>query len=312
MLRFWRLWLLPLLLTFFAAATVGAAEGVLVIVSSERSPAYEEAAQAMVDELVHGGVLSRQEVLQLTAAELGGAGVLTPRLFVALGAQACGVLAKAEGRRPILCALLPRTSFERVLAESGRQPSGQLTALYLNQPLARQMELIRLALPRARRVGVLWGEESRSQQAALEAAAQSRGLKLMGAQVRPAAPIFTELKKVLDEADLLLALPDPQIYNSASIQNILLSSFRAQVPMLAFSPAYVRAGALLAVHSTPLQIGRQAGVMAQAAFQGRPLGAPQYPQDFSVSVNEHVARSLGLSLEARDLTERLRRMERGL
>jgi ABC-type uncharacterized transport system substrate-binding protein len=203
-------------------------------------------------------------------------------------------------------------SFERVLAESGRQPSALLTALYLNQPLTRQVELIRLALPKVRRVGVLWGDESRSQQAVLESVLQSRGLKLVSAHAKPAIPIFAELKTVLEESDLLLALPDPQVYNSASIQNILLSSFRAQVPMLAFSPAYVRAGALLALHSTPLQIGRQAGVVAYAALQGRPLGAPQYPQDFSVSVNEHVARSLGLSLDARDLTERLRRMEKGL
>ena len=109
---------------------------------------------------------------------------------------------------------------------------------------------------------------------------------------------------------MLLALADPQIYNSSSIQNILLASFRAQVPMLAFSPAYVRAGALLAVYSSPAQIGQQAGVIARGALQCRALGLPQYPQDFQVSVNEHVARSLGLSLEPQALTERLRRLEK--
>jgi ABC-type uncharacterized transport system substrate-binding protein len=306
----WQRWLLSLLLTIFTASTVSAAEGTVVIVSSERSPAYDAAAQALVEEVERAG-LPRQEVLQLVAAELGAVGSLTPRLFVALGAQACGVLAKGATRGPILCTLLPRMSFERVLTESGRQPSAQLTALYLDQPLARQLDLLRLALPRVRRVGVLWGEESQRQQAALESVAQSRGFKLVGAHVKPAAPIFTELKKVLDDADVLLALPDPHVYNSASIQNILLSSFRAQVPMLAFSPAYVRAGALLAVHSTPQQIGQQAGVMAQTALQGRPLGAPRYPHDFNVSVNENVARSLGLSLDDKGLTERLRRLEKG-
>jgi ABC-type uncharacterized transport system substrate-binding protein len=306
-----RPWLLSLYLTFFTATTACAAEWAVVVVSSERSAAYQEAEEALVGELERAGV-SRKEVLQLTVAELGAAGPLAPRLFVTLGAEASGVLVKAETRVPILSALLPRPSFERVLAASGRRPSAQLTALYLNQPLARQLDLVRLALPQARRVGVLWSEESQSQQAPLEAVAQARGLKLVSAHIKPAEPIFTELKKILDEADLLLAMADPQIYNSGSIQNILLSSFRARVPLLAFSPAYVRAGALLALYSTPAQIGQQAGVMARAALQGRPLGPPQHPQDFSVSVNEHVARSLGLSLDAPALTAQLRRMEKGL
>jgi ABC-type uncharacterized transport system substrate-binding protein len=124
-------------------------------------------------------------------------------------------------------------------------------------------------------------------------------------------PVFNGLKKILDESDLLLALADPQIYNSSSIQNILLASFRAQVPMLAFSPAYVRAGALMAVYSTPAQIGQQAGLIARGVLQGQPLGVPQYPLQFEVSVNEHVARSLGLKLDAGNLAERLRRQERG-
>ena len=52
-------------------------------------------------------------------------------------------------------------------------------------------------------------------------------------------------------------------------------------------------------------------MMARSVLQGRGLPAqPQYPQDFNVSVNEQVARSLGLKLDASALNERLRLMER--
>ena len=115
---------------------------------------------------------------------------------------------------------------------------------------------------------------------------------------------------MLEDADLLLAVPDPQLYNSSSIQNILLASFRANVPLMAFSPAYVRAGALLALHVTPTQIGLQAAAIARGVLQGKALSAtPLYSQDFSVAVNEHVARSLGLTLEPDALRVRLRRRE---
>jgi len=280
-----------------------------VIVSSERSAAYQETTGALLGELERGGVAGK-DAIQITATELAKAGEPTPRLYIALGTEAASVLARSEVKASVLCILLPRLSFERVLRESGRKPSSQFSALYLNQPLGRQLDLVRLALPQARRIGVILGPESQRQTAGLEEAAQSRGMKLVRAQVESNEPVFEGLKTILGEADLLLALPDPQIYNSNSLQNILLASYRAQVPMLAFSPAYVRAGALLAVYSTPAQIGQQAGVMARDVLQGGGLGSPQYPQDFSVSVNEHVARSLGLNLEPQALTERLRRLER--
>lgn len=299
---------LPLLACPAGAAR--AAEPVLVIVSSEKSEVYQDAAQSLLNELSQSGG-PRPTVQQFTVAEFSVQRAQAPRLFVALGSDACAVLARSEVRGPVLCTLLPRVSFERVLRDSGRRAGGRFSALYLNQPLTRQVDLMRLALPQARRVGVLWGSDSRQQELMLESAAQSRGLKVIGVSVRPDAPVYRELRHILDEADLLLAMADPQIYNSHTIQNILLASFRAQVPMMAFSPAYVRAGALLAVYSTPAQIGRQAGQLARGVIQGQALGEPQFPQYFEVGVNEHVARSLGLQLDAKSLAERLRRQERG-
>lgn len=281
----------------------------VVIVSSERSPAYAQAAQALVSELERNGG-SRYEMLLLTATEFAGAGNLRPKLFVALGAQAAQALAQAALPAPVLCALLPRSSFERVLRSSGRKASSQFSALYLDQPLSRQLGLIQLALPEARRIGVLWGQESQAQASALNALAQARGLSLLAASVEQDEKLFPALKAVLQDADVLLALADPQVFNSSSIQNILLTSFRAKVPLVAFSPAYVQAGALLALHVTPEQIGQQAATLAAAVLQGKALSAtPLYSQDFSVAVNEHVARSLGLMLDAAALRTRLLRAE---
>ena len=299
LLMFWLLW----------GAVCAHGASTVVIVSSERSSAYTEAAQALIAELERGG-LARQEVLQLSTAEWAAAGALAPKLWVALGSEATHLLAKAELKAPVLCTLLPRSSFQHALAESGRRSSQQFAALYLDQPLSRQLELIQLALPKALRIGVLWGGESQGQVAALKALTQNRGLTLVEARADSKEAVFPELKKILEDADLLLALPDPQIYNSASIQNILLASFRAKVPMVAFSPAYARAGALLSLHVTPAQIGLQAGTLAQGVLQGKALSAaPQYSYDFSVAVNEHVARSLGLSLDGDILRTRLRMRE---
>lgn len=302
-----RLPLLLLLATGLVLASRAVPAAVLVV-SSERSVAFQQAAEALGTELKREGGAARA-VVQLASEELDAYQGPTPRLYVALGTEACMRLARVERKAPVLCTLLPRASFERVLSESGRRSGAQFSALFLNQPITRQLDLVKLALPNAHRVGVLLGAESQQQESALRTAAWARNLKLVSVMIQPDESLFSGLKKVVDESDLLLALADPQIYNSATIQNILLTSFRSQVPMMAFSPAYVRAGALLAVYSTPEQIGYQAGAMARSVLNGQALGAPQFPQLFEIGVNEHVARSLGLKLDARELSDRLRRQE---
>ena len=134
---------------------------------------------------------------------------------------------------------------------------------------------------------------------------------MVSARVEPGQALFPALQKVLEGADVLLALADPQIYHGGSIQNILLGSVRVRVPVVAFSPAYVKAGALAAVYSTPAQIGLQAAAMTRAVLQGRGLpSAPQYAREFEVSVNLPVAHALALPVDASTLLARLRSLER--
>lgn len=309
-----RAWLCVWLCAFGALAALPlaqAAEPVVLVVISERNASYLEAADALTAELERGG-LPRADIALMTSGEYSAAPAETPKLLVAVGTGAANLLAAKDSRIPLIATLLPATSFEQIVLSTGRKPSATFSAVFLSQPFSRQLDLVRLALPEARRIGVLWGPDSLSQAIALQAATQARGLQMVAAQVGPGELAYPALQKVLEDADLLLAVANPQIYNSGSIQNILLSSYRSRVPFIGFSPSYVQAGAVFAVYSTPAMIGRQTAVMARHLLQGRGLpAAPQYPQEFSVSVNDQVARSLGLKLDATALGERLRQMERG-
>ena len=291
-----------------------AVETRVVIVSSDTTAAYVDAAQALTDGLVRDGV-SRYDVRQMTATEfaasLQAGQLLRPKVFVALGTAATSTLAGSAVHSPVLSFLIPRSSFERVLRDSGRKVSSQFTAVYLDQPLSRQLALVRLALPSANRVGVLWGPESIARAPLLRSQAAVSGLVLTETIIDGQKTVFPGLKQVLDDSDVLLALADPQVYNSNSLQNILLSAFREKVPMLAFSPAYVRAGALLALYVTPLQAGSQAASLVLEVLHDRPLPAAAVESsDFDVAVNEHVARAQNLSLDSKALRLELRRLER--
>ena len=288
------------------------AQAKVVIVSSGGTPAYMDAVQTLLSGLIRGG-LSAYDIQRFSVPEWSAQPALArqARIYVALGSQAAAALATSQTAAPVLAALIPRRSFERVLRNSARKASADFTAIYLDQPLQRQLATIRLALPQVKRVGVLWGPDSWPDAPVLRSLVAASGLVLSEVGREGSFNVFPDLAQVLDSSDVLLALADPLVFNSSSIQNILLTTFRAQVPVVAFSPAYVRAGALLALHATPEQAGRQAAALVQAALRGHPLpGQPVESNDFEVSVNAHVARALNLSLDGRALRLALRSLER--
>jgi putative ABC transport system substrate-binding protein len=298
-------------LAFGLAAQPRGGDARVVMVSSDSTAAYMEATQALISELGNNGV-SPSDIRRLSLSDWTAAAVkpASSKLYVALGTQATAALAVTPLLAPVLAVLVPRASFEGVLAGGGRKASSNFTAIYLDQPLARQLALVRLALPKARRIGVLWGPDSWGKAPTFRTAAQANGFSVNEVGLDGRFNVFPDLQQVLNGSDVFFALADPMVFNSNSIQNILLTTFRAQVPLVAFSPAYVRAGALFALHTTPEQAGKQAAAQVLEALRGQLLPErPVEPNDFEVAVNDHVARVFGLSLDARALRQALRRAE---
>lgn len=297
----------------FALFWAGAAQASGVwVVASDRSAGYGEVRDVLLSELERASV-PRADIAVHYVGELGAieaASLESSRIVITLGREALKHVLALDLRVPVLAVMIPRSVFEQQIGGAGKKPSSLLTALYLDHPLARQLDLLTLALPAAKKVGVVWGGYSANQQRILTTAAQARGLDVVSGVVGADGAIFAALRAALDGADVLLAVADPQVFNSTNISNILLTTYRARVPVLAFSPAYVKAGALLSLHTTAQQIGVQAASIAKVVFQGGALASPQYPADYVVGVNEYVARSMGVAVDGPTLAERLRRLEK--
>jgi ABC-type uncharacterized transport system substrate-binding protein len=287
---------------------VHAAQVPVLLVSAERNAAFTEAAEVFIAELARGGV-SRSNVQYLTLAEARTSGTRAGQFVLALGVEAATELARSEMRIPVLSVFVPSQSFELIVRTNPRKAASPFSAIYLNQNFGRQLDLIQLALPQRPRIGVMLGNHSSSQVPLLDEEMRRRSLSLTQTQIDPNEPMFAKLQTLLEASQVLLALPDPQVFNSGTLQNILLSALRAGVPMVSFSPAYVKAGALMAIYSTPTQVGQQAAQLARAVLQGKELPPAQYPRDFSIDVNASLARSMDLNVDAQTLTERLKRLE---
>jgi hypothetical protein len=266
----------------------------VTLVLSSNSGAYQELGSEIKNALLRGYDLRVINV---------GDDILDADLLIAVGMKAAEVLAQSD--KPTLNVLLPRVGFEKL----NRTPSSIYSAIFMDQPLQRQLALINAVLPNANSVGVLY-ESLPTEIAALRKLSSAMHLDLREQKVGQQHPLAEALSDLLQESDVLLVLPDNNVYRSDTIRNILLETYRAKVPMVGISANYVRAGALCAIYSTPQQIAYQAAEAIEGfATTGR-LPTPQYTKEFDISVNTQVARSLGVTVkDAVQLRVEVRRMQ---
>ncbi len=299
--RCWHITLVLAALFCGAFGGVCRAADTVAVLLSERGGHYSEYLEALSRSLAESPASAK--VLRLIELPQGRerpdeATLAGVSVIVAVGVQAMRNAAAWDNAPPVLNVLVPRASYDRLLAESGRtRRRAQFSAIYLDQPLARQLNLIRQVLPGRQRVAAVVGPDSSVLLPRLRSAIARAGLLLVIDEVTVDAEILPALSHLLPLSDVLLALPDSVVFTRDTARSVLLATYRHQKPLIGFSQAYVNAGALAAAFSTPAQIARQTAELLQGLPPGRAaLPAPAYPAYFSVAVNRSVARALALNV----------------
>ncbi len=285
-----------LLCALVVAHSLCSAESLKVtVLLSEGSAPYQAFADAFRKSLPDG---AQTTVVDQSGIDQQGAlpqGISRSDLIVAAGTKAAE-LAAGQNSAPVLAVMVTKAGYEDLLNGPSRKFSPKITAIFLNQPWDRQLDFLHATLPERRRIGLLHSPDTRIDVEGLRRLVAKRGGALDEVTVPSSERLYSSLEMVFEGSDLLLAIPDTAIYNSNSIRNILLASYRRGVPLIGLSQSYVNAGALCAIFTTPEQLAEQAGEAVAAYLQDRQLPAPQYPEKFSIALNEHVARSLGIEL----------------
>ena len=226
-------------------------------------------------------------------------------LYIAVGMKAAAILASRDV--PSLSVFVSKAGYEQ-LQHTSVQHGKPHSAIFLDQPMDRQVALLLAALPATQNVGVLYAAPQPELQN-LRHVLAGRSILLHEQRVDKSQSLSDALESVLNVSEVLFVLPDSGIYNAGTIRNILLTAYRKQVPLMGISQFYVKAGALCAVFTTPEQFAEQtAGLIGRYAESGK-LPEAQYPAKFDVSVNKQVARSLEIHIQDADqLRDAIRRI----
>lgn len=283
-----RIWLLAGLLLGLAAP-VRAALDVAVVVSQRDGP-HAAFAQAFIR--AAAGLGHRVFDAGSPAEGLDDVALARADLVVTSGDAALAAALRLHAR-PTLAVMIGQSRFESLRQAHPERP---LSAFVLDQPLERQFRLLKAVQPDARRAGVLLGPEQ-GNLAAFEQAATRAGLGLVAQAVGDEGALIRALETVLRDSDSFVAVPDALLSTPSAARSILLTSYRFQKPIVAFSRAYVSAGALAAIFTTPEQVA--ADLIAWLRTQKDDdvqLPPPRGPASFDIAVNRQVARALGLSV----------------
>ncbi len=285
-------------LTSLTHAQAKDSTNIVVVLSKDTDP-YQKFHQQLEAILVSYGprnikifVISSDIIKSISALYSAG---IKPDFIVTAGIRAARTLITLPVSTPIIFSLLPGSRYQNDIQKSHYcQIKNRCSAVYLEQPIDRQLSIIRKGLPDIRSLGVILGPSSVTMHDRIRRAGKKYGIKIniVLAKKDDSLVVLADNLSKMDEA--LLAIPDPYVYNRRTAKGILISTYKYQIPLIGYSHGFVHAGALFSIYSTPRQIASQTGMMLIEAILSpqNKLPSPEYPDAYMVEANPAVKRYL--------------------
>ncbi len=293
--------LLPLVMLctlMFSAVAVHAGTDVAVILS-DTLPAYQEAVNGMEEELSKAAPPHPTVTTELM--NLAGSSRVSLarrlkknryRVIVSVGTQATISTIDMGMGIPIVFSMVLAPP-DSVLHKPG------VTGVLLDIPPSAQMEWIRKITPGSNRIGIIHTKETENWMTRAAVAAPGMGFRVVPLKLEEVSQLPSMLDRLEKEADVLLAVPDGEIYNSIISPQIILFCLQHKIPFIGLSSNFTRAGALFALNCDYSSIGKQTGDMVKQILNGKsPDELPhRYPDKLIPCFNMRTARILGIDID---------------
>jgi ABC-type uncharacterized transport system substrate-binding protein len=292
--------------------TIRAAPASMLLVSDPQNPSH----RTIVEQILHrfdarqGGdgsaLIESLDVRQLAEHSLDDT---QAGLVVTVGARAAADLNGRLNGAPVLNVFLPLTTHRHLQAGAEHESA----AIVLDQPLRRQLAVARALLPQARTAGMLRSRDTDPVQPPSTDDYAGLGFELQTTLVERNAAPADAIQQVLHNTDLVVVTFDPNVYTPATAKWLLYLAFQQDRPIIGFSYALLKAGAVAAVFSTPEQIGEHTvEVIADWLATKEPPQGTAYPRYYQIGLNAPVARRLGVAaLSEAELERGVRKLLEG-
>ena len=182
------------------------------------------------------------------------------------------------------------------------RPGGNITGLssLLTELGAKELEILKEAVPQARRIGVLWNPTTPSHQPALkavEAAGAKLGVQLLTAplsKVEDFDEAFSLMRR--ERVDGFLCLSSPLFFSQRA--RLAQLAIKHRLPGMFGDVEYVEAGGLMGYRADLNdQVRRSAFYIDRILRGARPADLPvEQPTKFTLAINLRTAKEIGLTI----------------
>jgi putative ABC transport system substrate-binding protein len=258
-----RLVILTFLGIFFCQISTAVAQEAFVVKSDNLQP-YNEAFEGIKETF-------KADVKEIILTEADDSKIIEkissagPRLIFAIGQNALSRIRVIKDI-PIVYAMV---SNPRALLSGEKN----ITGVSMNVSAGQQLNALLEILPGAKRIGIVYDpqktghlfEEARR-------AALFRGVTLISREVSSPREAPSAINDLKGEIDAFWMLPDTTVLTQESVKYLFLFSFENNIPVLSFSKKYIKMGSLISLNIDAVNIGRQAGKMANQILAGKDMG----------------------------------------
>jgi putative ABC transport system substrate-binding protein len=174
-----------------------------------------------------------------------------------------------------------------------------LHGISMNIPPIEQFKILQQAVPRAKRIGVVYDPlKTGGQIAEAIESAKSLGMHIVPQKIASSEEAIDAIDRMEGNVDAIWMVPDTTAITRESMKYILLFSFRNDLPLIGLSEKYVKNGALFALSFDSEDIGRQAGEIAEKILDGKAVNSLgiRSPRLLKLSINVRTAEKIGLNV----------------
>lgn len=293
----------PLRLMVVTAAALHAAPAAFAaceaaVVYRSGSPAYDEAVVGIRAAAANGPCNVHYLDLADPAIDKSlRASIAGMKLVTAVGVGAYDRV-KAENTAGTVAGLVLRSDVDSATARRG--------AVYADVPLPMILEKLRGIFPKRSRVGLIHRSSGAPLDSAVKDRARQMGYELRVVDCPGPDKLLSAFSSFKNLVDLVIAEPDTELYNSATVKPLVLASLDQRLPIVGFSASFVRAGALAGVYPDFEDAGRQIGELMNQILSGARTGSEEDIRKVKVSVNQQMVRLLGIEPARQDHVELLK------
>ncbi len=277
---------IALLISPFVDQQAWAADKPLYVVPSSDNSYFKQTIATLTK---HVDSSTELQVVSLNALETGALDLHPDALIVTLGLPATKAIAALGKSKQLISAYMTLEQYHALNNDN-------LQAILLDQPLSRYLAFSKYLI-NANTVGLIDSQPIRFN-ASETRLLENLSMSISQLQISGNRKLLPTLRNLLQNNDSLLMLPRQAIYNRDSLKGVLLTSYRQRKPAISYSPAHVKSGALAALFSSPVDIGRHLSIAIHRRLPDTSKKPPkfEFAKFFSIATNPRVARALGLKL----------------